>query len=57
MTVPPVNSTEKFRLRVTRKKTAAAKVRKEMTLKINACFISGKSRLIRNSSMIRGFLD
>src|ERR1043165_7832364 len=51
MTVPPVNSMEKCRPRVTRKNTAAAKVMKEMALKINACFISGRSRLMRKSSM------
>jgi len=52
MSEPPVNSMEKCRPRVTRKKTAAAKVKNEMTLKTSACRMNGMSRLMRKNSMV-----
>jgi len=51
MTVPPVNSTDRCRPRVSRKNTASAKVMKEIALKINACFMKGMSFLMRKNSM------
>src|SRR6185295_16135037 len=53
MTVPPVNSIEKCRPRVTRKKTAAKKVSADTMLKINACRMNGMSRRMRKNSIRR----
>jgi len=50
--VPPVNSMEKFRPRVTRKKTAARNVSSEMMLNTSACRMNGMSRRIRKNSMM-----
>ena len=52
MTVPPVNSIEKCRPRVARKKTAARNVTSETTLSTSACRMNGMSRLIRKNSIV-----
>jgi len=54
-TVPPVNSTEKCRPRVIRKKTAAKKVSAEMTLNTSAWRMKGMSRRMRKNSMVLAF--
>ena len=51
ITVPPVNSIEKCRPRVTRKNTAARKVSNEMTLNTSACRMNGMSRWMRKNSI------
>ena len=50
MTVPPVNSTDRCSPRVTRKNTAAAKVRNEMMLNTSAFSMNGMSRRILKNS-------
>src|SRR4051794_11606814 len=52
MTVPPVNSIEKCRPRVARKKTAARNVSNEMTLNTSACRMNGMSRRMRKNSIV-----
>src|SRR5678815_5065229 len=54
MTVPPVNSIEKCRPRVARKKTAARNVSSEMTLNTSACRMNGMSLRIRKNSIVVG---
>ena len=55
--VPPVNSTDRCRPRVKRKKTASAKVISDIALRILACRINGMSLRILKNSMVAFLLQ
>src|SRR5438128_12372083 len=55
MTVPPVNSMEKFRPFVARKKTAARKVSSDTILNASACRMNGMSWRILKNSIVSSF--
>ncbi len=52
ITVPPVNSIDGFRPRVTRKNTAARKVMKEIAFSTSAWRMNGMSLLMRKNSTV-----
>ena len=56
MTVPPVNSTDRFKPRETKKNTANTKAVREITLSTNTWRMNGMSFLMRKSSMLRSRL-